>query len=68
MPDKLINAVLLTTLGMHKDASLVRYVGVVPWGVSDGAAQHARRRNAQRTYCDAQSERHHCHGGINCEL
>ena len=68
MPDMLINAVLLTTLGMHKDASLVRYVGVVPGGVSGGPAQCARWRNTQRTYCDAQSERHHYHRGIIYEL
>ena len=35
MPDRLINAVLVTTLGMHKGASLARYVGVVSWGVSE---------------------------------
>ena len=65
---RLANAVLMAALRLHNDASFARYVGVVSWGVSGNPAQRVGRRNAQHACCDAQSERHHCHGGINCEL
>jgi hypothetical protein len=55
--NRLANAVLVPMPRMSNGACFTRYVRAVPWGVSlsGSPAQRAGRRNAQRTYCDAQS-------------
>ena len=61
---RMTNAVLVPMSRMSNGACFARYVGVVPWGVSGGAAQRAGWRNACSVEAlRARSDRHDCYGG-----